>query len=166
MRVLFDFFINIARWAWLRIAGTGRNDYIDKLVNLSRELLGKNSYKINFIGAQSPKDIRSLMSQAQALIVASRCEGFGRMSAEAALHHCLVIGKKTGGTEEIINLCGGLGYTGGSGELAQEMEFFGQLSEQEKREAFLEAIKLFTNEASAKQVCDYYNQILLEQKNR
>lgn len=152
----------------LKIAGEGWQGYTNKLKRLTQELLGKNSYKVNFLGFQPPENIRSLMSQAQALIVASRCEGFGRMTAEATLHHCLIIGKLTGGTQEIINLCGGFGYSGESEQLAQKMEVLSQLPETEKermrREAFLKAINLFTNEASARQVGDYYNHILIEKK--
>lgn len=135
---------------------------------MSQRLLAKDSDKVIFLGFQSPENIRSLMSQAQALIVASRSEGFGRMTAEATLHHCLVIGKQTGGTEEIINLCGGIGYSGDYEQLAQKMELLSQLPDTEKdrmaREAFQKAIILFTNEASARQVRDYYNQILFDKK--
>ena len=40
------------------------------------------------------------MQRSKAIIVASRCEGFGRITAEAMLNKCLVIGKNTGGTKE------------------------------------------------------------------
>lgn len=152
----------------LRIAGEGLQDYTDKLKRLSKELLGAYSPRVKFLGFQSPENTRFLMSQAQALIVASRSEGFGRMTAEATLHHCLVIGKQTGGTEEIINLCGGIGYSGNYEQLAQKMELLCQLPETEKermaREASQRAINLFTNEASARQVRDYYDQIIFEKK--
>lgn len=40
------------------------------------------------------------MQRAKAIIVASKCEGFGRITAEAMLNGCLVIGKNTAGTKE------------------------------------------------------------------
>ena len=47
------------------------------------------------------------MKNATALIVNSKFEGFGRMTAEALFYGCLVIGKNTGGTKEIIEQVGG-----------------------------------------------------------
>lgn len=40
------------------------------------------------------------MSKAQALIVASRFEGFGFITTEAMWNDCLVIGKNIAGTKE------------------------------------------------------------------
>jgi glycosyltransferase involved in cell wall biosynthesis len=40
------------------------------------------------------------MKKARAIIVPSFCEGFGRITAEAMINDCLVIGRDTGGTKE------------------------------------------------------------------
>lgn len=40
------------------------------------------------------------MSKAQALIVASKFEGFGFISVEAMFNYCYVIGRNTGGIKE------------------------------------------------------------------
>ena len=45
-------------------------------------------------------DIYALMSGAVALVVPSISEGFGFITVEAMLNHCLVIGTNTGGTKE------------------------------------------------------------------
>jgi glycosyltransferase involved in cell wall biosynthesis len=54
--------------------------------------------QIKFLGFRN--DVYSLMSKATALIVASRYEGFGFITAEAMYNGCLVVGKNTAGTKE------------------------------------------------------------------
>lgn len=46
------------------------------------------------------KEIYSVMRKAKAIIVPSKYEGFGRITAEAMINNCLVIGRDTGGTKE------------------------------------------------------------------
>ena len=67
------------------------------------ELIKKNSLqeRVLFLGNRS--DIYTLMAEAQCMIVASRFEGFGFITVEAMLNHCLVIGRMTGGTKEQID---------------------------------------------------------------
>lgn len=55
-------------------------------------------------------DIYDLMKKARALIVSSRFEGFGFITAEAMLNNCLVIGNDTAGTKEQFDV--GLELTG------------------------------------------------------
>ena len=50
------------------------------------------------------------MKKATALLVASPFEGFGRMTAEACFNGCIVIGKDSGGTREILSQTGGYLY--------------------------------------------------------
>ncbi len=68
----------------------------------------KMSQRIRIMGPTS--EVFLQMQKAKAIIVPSRCEGFGRITAEAMLNHCLVIGRDTGGTKEQfdngLNLCG------------------------------------------------------------
>lgn len=54
--------------------------------------------RIIFLGHRT--DIYNLMSEATALIVPSRFEGFGFITVEAMYNYCLVIGKNTAGTKE------------------------------------------------------------------
>ena len=54
--------------------------------------------KVHFLGERI--DVYELMSKAQALIVASRFEGFGFITTEAMWNDCLVIGKNIAGTKE------------------------------------------------------------------
>ncbi len=82
----------------LWLAGKDRkNTYLIKnMVNLS-------GFKDNvrFLGFRT--DVYELMSKAQALIVASKFEGFGFITAEAMFNGCLVIGKNTAGTKEQLD---------------------------------------------------------------
>ena len=54
--------------------------------------------RAHFLGEAT--DVYELMSKAQALIVASRFEGFGFITTEAMWNDCLVIGKNIAGTKE------------------------------------------------------------------
>jgi len=53
---------------------------------------------VEYLGHRS--DVYNLMSKATALIVPSRFEGFGFITAEAMANFCLVIGKNSAGTKE------------------------------------------------------------------
>lgn len=63
---------------------------------------------IEFLGNRD--DVYDLMREAKALIVPSRFEGFGFITAEAMLNNCLVIGRDTAGTKEQFDV--GLKMTG------------------------------------------------------
>mgnify|MGYP002659505924 FL=1 len=72
--------------------------------------------KVQFLGVRS--DVGALMKDAQALVVPSVFEAFGRCLSEAMLNGCLTIGHNTGGTKEQydngLRECGkeiGLRYT-------------------------------------------------------
>ncbi|MCQ2318701.1 MAG: glycosyltransferase family 4 protein [Bacteroidales bacterium] len=66
------------------------------------------SEKVRFLGNRT--DILELMSKAAALIVPSRSEGFGFITAEAMFSGCIVIGRDTAGTKEQFD--NGLELTG------------------------------------------------------
>jgi glycosyltransferase involved in cell wall biosynthesis len=80
----------------LHIAGEGDANYVGHLLSLI------DSYgiadKVQLLGMQ--KDIVSLYQEAIALIVPSLSEGFGRVTAEAMFHECLVIGNDVAGSKE------------------------------------------------------------------
>ena len=64
--------------------------------------------KIEFVGVVS--NVRSYMISAEALIVSSYFEAFGRITAEAMASKCIVIGRNTAGTKEQFD--NGVLYTG------------------------------------------------------
>lgn len=86
----------------LIIAGSGQQNYIDELKTFAKEKCV--SEHVKFIGHQDK--IKELLMKAQALVVASYNEGFGRMTAEAYFMGCLVIGRNTAGTKEIMDIVG------------------------------------------------------------
>jgi len=94
----------------LLIAGFSSNKkYMIELQKLV-EKLGLTG-KVEFLGFKNKQEIEQLMSKSCALIVASKCEAFGRMTAEANFYGCFVIGRNSGGTCEILeNTKGGWLY--------------------------------------------------------
>lgn len=146
----------------LLIAGFGDPLYIEKLKKMAQE---KGCLRgIKFLGFKNRKDIKQLMSSATALIVASRFEGFGRMTAEAAFYGCLVIGHNTGGTKEILQKTGGITYVGGASKLEHAMEKaisynIGKYKSIVKRAQSV-AVEKFSNEQYVNEVLKLYKSIL------
>lgn len=109
----------------LLIAGYGNDVYLNELKSLAKKL--KCSNAVLFLGYC--KNVYLLMHKAKALIVASYYEGFGRMTAEALFCGCLVIGRNTGGTKEILDYTGGLMFQGCFDNLQQKMNEVVSMSE-------------------------------------
>lgn len=145
----------------LLIAGAlGRSlDYEEQLIQFAKE---KCDSSIVFMGYQ--KNVLDLMTEAKALIVASRSEGFGRMTAEAAFCGCPVIGNNSGGTKEILEETGGFLFEGTSGDLAQKMEQVTSLSDQEylliAKKAQEKAIELYSCESNGNNIYGFYKEII------
>lgn len=83
----------------LLIAGDGDTEYLQQL----KAHVAQSPFcdKVEFLGFRN--DTLSFMRKAKALIVASRSEGFGRITPEAMFNGCLVIGRNTGGTADILS---------------------------------------------------------------
>ena len=103
------------------------------------------------------------MAKAKALIVNSRFEGFGRMTAEACFNNCIVIGRNTGGTKEILEKTGGLLFSTEE-EMLGRMIQVADMTDTEyvaiTKAACAEAIRLFSVERNIEQTCDFYESIL------
>lgn len=79
----------------LKIAGSGNAQYIKEC----KILIPSNLENvIKFLGQRT--DVFDLMYNASLLVVPSRNEGFGFITAEAMFNGTIVIGKNTGGTKE------------------------------------------------------------------
>jgi glycosyltransferase involved in cell wall biosynthesis len=103
----------------LVIAGKASSkSYYESLLKIVAELNLDES--VEFIG--HVRDVFSIMRSAMALLVTSRFEGFGRMTAEANMCGCLVIGRNTGGTLEILNITHGGWLFNDVDDLAEKME--------------------------------------------
>lgn len=110
-------------------------------------------------------DVVSLMKDATALVVASSFEGLGRMTIEAAFMGCLVIGRDTGGTKEIIETTG-CGYLFNTTEMLSNLmlKVAGQVETEEYKEKALSAqnnaISKSSNENYCIEIYKLYNHII------
>ena len=149
----------------LIIAGFGSKDYIKELKVSAERLRCKDA--IDFIGFQ--KDVTPHMSKAKALIVASRNEGFGRMTAEACFMGSIVIGRNTAGTKEILEKTGGLTFMDTESLLAR-MEEVSQMPDDAYGKivstAQQKATRLFSTEQNVNKIYSLYNQILNRDDNQ
>lgn len=144
----------------LVIAGSGQRNYIDELKTLAKEK--SVSEYVKFIGHQDK--IKELLMKAQALIVASYNEGFGRMTAEAYFMGCLVIGRNTAGTKEIMDIVGDSYRFDTTEELSRQMIIATKITnEQYKNIAGTfqnKAIESFSIENNVNRVFTYYKKAL------
>ena len=153
--------------AELWIAGAPiKNEYLDYLKRKAK------GYNILFLGAR--KDVYDLMYMAKALIVPSKNEGFGLITAEAMFNGCLVIGRNTSGTKEQFD--NGLSFTGN--EIALRFQTDEELTNYLKEVETVPFTKyekmilrgqtvvssLYSSETHANKVVSLYNSILYGSK--
>lgn len=126
--------------------------------------------RVVFLGQRD--DIYELMCGAIALLVTSRFEGFGFITAEAMFNNCLVIGRDTAGTKEQFDIgkktCNreiGLRYNT-IDELVYNMQRAINEDLSEMREwAYQTVISNYHSSINAKRVESYYYKILKHYKN-
>lgn len=145
----------------LIILGYGSESYIQELKTLSNDLGCADS--VVFKGYTN--DVIDFMKKAKALIVASYNEGFGRMTAEASFSGCLVIGRNTGGTKEILDETGGLRFNDNLG-LYNCLLKTANMNEQEYKDivsrAQNKAKETYSNENNVEDIYDFYRSIIKE----
>ncbi|MBO7591921.1 MAG: glycosyltransferase [Bacteroidaceae bacterium] len=145
----------------LCILGFGNNDYIENLQKMAKKLNCDDA--IDWMGFQS--DVVKYMRHAVALIVSSRYEGFGRMTAEACFCGCVVVGRETGGTKEILDQAGGL-FFNDVDTLQKKMEEIVSWDEKQYMSVALKAQKvameLYSIESNVDQIYNLYKRILKE----
>lgn len=143
----------------LVILGFGPEEYKKELVEISEKYNCKDA--VVFKGYVS--NVQDYMRKASALVVASNYEGFGLMTAEAAFSGCLVIGRNTGGTKEILKETGGLLFNN-TAELQERMCEVARMSDAEYKSITKKtqerAVCLFSIEHSADTVSEMYRQLL------
>lgn len=120
---------------------------------------------VSFLGQRS--DVRDLMAGAVAFVMCSKAEGFGLVTVEAMLGHCLVIGRDTAGTKEQFDR--GLELTGKEiglrfrtvGELAEQLHRASEEGYEDMKEAaFGVASDCYTVSRYASDVEAYYHKVL------
>lgn len=143
----------------LKIVGMGSKSYIQELKDYCRKLNIADA--VIFEGYK--ENVSDYMKKAKALLVASPSEGFGRMTAEASFAGCLVIGKNTAGTKEIMDITGGYRFVTDK-EMLDCMNIVANLSPSEYKKSALAsqeiAKKCFSQEMYVKSVLNFYLQIL------
>lgn len=146
----------------LKIAGeyNEKNPFIIELKKIIQT--SRLSNRIEFLGFQN--DVKPLMQKAKAVIVASHNEGFGRMTAEACFCGCVVIGRNTSGTKEILDYTGGLQYDGSISELTRMMLKVADMDIQSYRSISINAMekakKLYSIESNGLKIYNIYKSIL------
>lgn len=151
----------------LLVAGSCTADkkyYQECVMFVYENFLEKNVF---FLGER--RDVYSLMSKANALVVASRFEGFGFITAEAMYNYCLVIGRNTAGTKEQFDVC--LDETGIDVGIRfdNEEELVSSLVKvkenkmaQEKKLGHYVVERNYTTEVCGKKILDFYEKIWKE----
>lgn len=155
----FSLFLQSHKGFYLRIFGDGAEIYKKELMDLVSEL--GISENVVFHGYVS--NIPDYLERATALIVSSRNEGFGRMSAEALMKGCILIGRNSGGTKEIMNAVPSFAFDNVN-ECAKQMSYVVDLL----REGFDSQIEqsqniaanLFSIEQNVEKIYGFYGDIL------
>lgn len=150
----------------LWIAGDGVGAFFDSL----RLLVEQSGLcrRLKFLGFR--RDVYQLMSEAMAIIVPSRYEGFGFITTEAMLNGCLVIGNDTAGTKEQFDnglaFCGeeiGIRYRGVD-QLVQRVEEICSNPESLNRDLVKRAqsavFQLYSVDKNVEKICKLYEEII------
>lgn len=143
----------------LKILGNGPDDYIKYLKQLAVNLGCEE--KIEWEGfSDNPY---KYMIKAKSLIVASLSEGFGRMTAEASFAGCIVIGRNTGGTREILQNTGGYLFDTNDG-MERAMHQVAELNEIKYKEMIVKSqnysVNNYSNESNVENTYNFYMDVI------
>jgi len=131
---------------------------------------------VTFLGFR--QDVYTYMQEAIAMIVPSRFEGFGFITAEAMYNNCLVIGKNSGGTkEQFDNGCKmfnrEIGYRFDNIEeltdclLEVDSKFSNNcFNDQMLKDAFETSNTLYNNQNHVQAIIEYYQEIIGIKENQ
>lgn len=147
----------------LVILGEGDELYIERLKGQAEDLGCDSS--IDWLGYKS--NVMPYMQKAQALIVASHFEGFGRMTAEACFAGCLVVGRNSGGTKEILAETGGYLFDDNMGFLDALCEVVSLSPDEYKEKALFaqqKARQLYSIEGNVEETYKFYQDILSDEQ--
>lgn len=170
---VIDSFIKFCELGYLNyefwIAGSGQTSYLQYLKHKVEKSPFRN--QIKFLGFRN--DINELMRKAKALVVASKCEGFGLITAEAMFNGCVVVGRNSGGTSEILTNNSGENF-GLLFENDKELtKCFIKVSEMTDEEliimvnnAHAEAVKKYRLKSQHKKLYSIYESVISYQANK
>lgn len=147
----------------LKILGDGDQTYIE---HLKKKADRENCLlAIDWLGYKA--DVIPYMQKAKALIVASYFEGFGRMTAEACFAGCLVVGRNSGGTKEILAETGGYLFDDNMGFLDALCEVVSLFPDEYKEKALFaqqKARQLYSIEGNVEETYKFYQDILSDEQ--
>lgn len=106
----------------LVIAGDGLTSYVNSL----KRYVQHKKLNQNIVFIPYTKNLQQLRQNCDIILVCSRMEAFGRVTAEAMMSGKIVVGSSTGGTQELIGRREDRGYLytwGNSVELAEKIEY-------------------------------------------
>ena len=141
----------------LKICGTGNEQNTKRIEAIIQE--ANLQHRIQLLGYRN--DIVNLLKKARGCIVASHNEAFGRITAEAMLIGCPIIGKATEGTLELIqSATNGFLFTNET-ELLNALLFLSNVENKEKItekiiSSKLRAELLFTQEILCEKMLEIY----------
>lgn len=155
----------------LYIVGTGNRLFEKKLID--KIALANAKSKILLMGQRN--DVYDLMYKATALIVPSKFEAFGLITAEAMFNGCLVIGRNTAGTKEqfdngknLTDKIIGLTFNNNTELLAElsgiatnGIELYNQVIECSQKSV----LEFYTTEQHAENITKIYCSILSDKRN-
>lgn len=120
----------------LNIVGDGAHEYVSKLKKyVNQKNMGENITFMPYIN-----NLQQLRMDSNAILVCSKMEAFGRVTAEAMMAGKIIIGSASGGTKELIGEHEERGYLytwNNPEELAEKIEYVlthpGEVLEKERR---------------------------------
>ena len=141
------------------LVGDGREkEYYEQLTE-------KLKIKDTVIFLGNRKDVCSLYAKADFFVMSSACEAFGRVTVEAMLGQCTIIGANSGATPECIN-DGKYGYlfeAGNENSLAEQMLSAMKNIKKSREVAFQAqqyALTQFTLDKNIEGITEIYNQLI------
>ena len=146
----------------LVILGDGEQQYIDSLTAMAQDLGCSDA--IDWKGYTT--EVMPYIQRATALIAASRCEGFGRMTAEACCAGSMVIGRNSGGTREILEATGGLLFNDNQELLHSMLEVASMPQSAYEEKAYTvqqQARRLYSIEGNVDKIYGLYQKILTDE---
>jgi glycosyltransferase involved in cell wall biosynthesis len=156
----FTEFCKINHEFQLKVIGTGSHLLEKKLKKYVSD--HKIEHRVEFLGFCD--NVAEYMKKAYAIVVASKNEAFGLVTVEAMANGCLVIGKATSGTAEILEN-GKFGFVyNNNQELLSLMHKVASMPVEEFMPIVLQAQKkvyeFYTIENTVKQIRDLYDSVL------
>lgn len=151
----------------LKIIGKGDEKYIEYLKKVTLNY-GLQNF-VEFIG--NSQNIKDYYEWADISLMCSKCEAFGRVTVEAMMSGCLVIGSDAGGTVELVQdkINGLLFQVDNADDLFEKIKYAVKNKESVRgfacnaREI---AMAKFTSDNNAKKIAQIYNYLLKGNSNK